>query len=256
MLKMRNLGDLNDLCNSQHVILLSEIIESRFQAMQNTYGFNPGKCNSASSISGCIEREMSKIILALLTKYDHFEIFEETLIGGFSCVNTRLAFDSQILLPKLIDKIDLENNPLNKYFNYKIVYNLKINNEKIKKRVITKSLKLDENNQYGNGMTKPLPTGCIKDNDDISWKTFNFLLEKVSFEDTIGHLYIVDIEFDIKNATQKEFAYNEIYPPIIEKQRIIDPCERSVFQLLEQFVRGENGPKAYRSTAKAHANLF
>ena len=36
-------------------------------------------------------------------------------------------------------------------------------------------------------MTKPLP-GCIKDNDDISWETFNFLLEKVSFEDTIGRL--------------------------------------------------------------------
>ena len=65
------------------------------------------------------------------------------------------------------------------------------------------------------------------------------MLESVSFEDTIGHLYIVDIQFDFKNATEKEFAYNEIYPPIIEKQRIIDPCERSVFQLLEQFVRGE-----------------
>ena len=88
-------------------------------------------------------------------------------------------------------------------------------------------------------MTKPLPTGCIKDNDDISWETFIFLLESVSFEDTIGHLYIVDIEFDTKNVTEREFAYNEIYPPIIEKQRIIDPCERSVFQLLEQFVRDE-----------------
>ena len=106
-------------------------------------------------------------------------------------------------------------------------------------------------------MTKPLPTGCIKDSDDISWKTFNFLLESVSFEDTIGHLYIVDIEFDFKNATEREFAYNEIYPSIIGKQKIIDPCERSVLQLLEQFVRGEkNAPKAYRSTAKAHANLF
>ena len=80
-------------------------------------------------------------------------------------------------------------------------------------------------------MTKPLPTGCIKDNDEISQKTFNFLLENVSFEDSIGHLYIVDIEFDTKNATESEFAYNEIYTPIIEKQRTIDPCERSVFQL-------------------------
>ena len=83
------------------------------------------------------------------------------------------------------------------------------------------------------------------------------MLESVSFEGTIGHLCIVDIEFDFKNAAEREFVYNRIYPPIIEKQRIIDLCERSVFQLLEQFVRGENNaPKAYRSTAKAHANLF
>ena len=67
-LKMRNLGDLNDLYNTQDVILLTEIIESRFEAMKNTYGFNPRKCNSASSMSGFIDREMSKTILALPTK--------------------------------------------------------------------------------------------------------------------------------------------------------------------------------------------
>ena len=59
----------------------------------------------------------------------------------------------------------------------------------------------------------------------------NILLESVSFEDTIGHLYIVDIEFDFKNATEREFAYNEIYPPIFERL-CESPCERSVFQLL------------------------
>ena len=94
---------------------------------------------------------------------------------------------------------------MNKNFNYKVVYNLKMNNEKTKKRVITKILKLDENNQYGHGMTKPLPTGCIKDNDDISWETFNFLLKSVSFEDTIRHLYTVDIEFDVQNPVEREF---------------------------------------------------
>ena len=102
-----------------------------------------------------------------------------------------------------------------------------------KKRVNTKISKLDENNKYSNEMTKPFPTGCIKDSDHISWKTFNNLLESVSFEDTIGHLYIVDIEFDFKNATEREYAYNEIYPEIIEKQKIIDPSERSAFQLIE-----------------------
>ena len=207
-------------------------------------------------MSGCIEREMPKIILALPAKYEHVEIFEETTIGGFSCVNTRLAFDTQILLPNLPDKNNLEENPMNKDFNYKVVYNLKINNEKTKKRVITKILKLDENNQYGHGMTKPLPTGCIKDNDDISWETFNILLEILNFDDKIVHLYIVDIEFDFKDATEREFAYNEIYQPIIEKQKVIDLCERSVFQLFEQFVKGENAPKSYRTSAKAHANLF
>ena len=99
-LRMRNLGDLNDLYNAQDVILLSQLIENRFQFMQDRYGFNPRKYNSASSLSGCIEREISKVIIALPTNPDHVEIFEKTVTGAFSCINTRLAFDSQILLPK------------------------------------------------------------------------------------------------------------------------------------------------------------
>ena len=105
-------------------------------------------------------------------------------------------------------------------------------------------------------MTKPLPTSCIKDDGDTSWQTFNFLLESVSSEDNIGHLYIADIEFDYKNVSEREFTDNEIYPPIIEKHKTIDPCERSVFQLLEQFVKSKKGPRAYRVLAKARANLF
>ena len=93
-LKMRNLGDLNDLYNTQDVILLCEILESRFQAMQNTYGFNPRKCNSASTMSSCIEHEMSKVIITLPTTSKHVKIFEQTVMGGFSCVNNRLAFDT------------------------------------------------------------------------------------------------------------------------------------------------------------------
>ena len=40
---------------------------------------------------------------------------------------------------------------MNKSFNDKVVYNLKMNNEKTKKRVTTKIFKLDKNNQYGDG---------------------------------------------------------------------------------------------------------
>ena len=99
-LKMRNLGDMNDLYNAQDAVLLCEIIENRFQVMNNTYGFNPRKCNSASSMSGCIEREMSRTILALPTKLEYVEIFKQTVTGSFSAVNTRLAFDTQILTSK------------------------------------------------------------------------------------------------------------------------------------------------------------
>ena len=157
---MRNLGDLNDLYNAQHVILLSELVENRFQLMQDKYGFNPRKCNSASSLSGCIEREMSKLIIALPTNPDHVEIFEKTVTGDFSSVNTRLAFDSQIILPRNADGT--------RDTSFKVIYN--INGED--HRVITKILKLDENNQYGHGMTKPLPTGCIKIDPDLSWEKF------------------------------------------------------------------------------------
>ena len=134
---MKNLGDLNDWYNAQDIILLNETIENRFQAMHETYGFKPRKCNSASSMSGYIEREMSRIIIALPTKLEHVEIFEETVTGRFSSVNTTLAFDTQILFPSLEKKDDLEKNPMNKNFNYKVVYDLKLDGQKAqKKRVI------------------------------------------------------------------------------------------------------------------------
>ena len=55
ILKMRNLGDMNDLYNMQDVILLCEIIENRFEKMHKKLGFNPRKCNSASTLSGCVQ---------------------------------------------------------------------------------------------------------------------------------------------------------------------------------------------------------
>ena len=78
-----------------------------------------------------------------------------------------------------------------------------------------------------------MPTGCIKEYNLASWLTFNLLLEKVSLDDPIGYLFVVNIEFDQKNATKKQFLYNEILPPIIEKQKVLDANERSVYQLLE-----------------------
>ena len=124
--------------------------------MMRKFPYNPQKYTSVSLLSGCIYRFLSKAIIALPTQAEIVDLFEQTLIGGFSCVNVRLGFDSKILLPK-----DLKNKPKE---NSKLIYKIRNEDKNISedKRSVTKILKMDENNQYGNVMTKPLPLGSIK----------------------------------------------------------------------------------------------
>ena len=89
--KMRNLSNLNDLYNAQDIILHLEIIENRFQAMYERSGYNPRIINSASKLSVCIQREKSKVILALPTNNTQMETFEKAVMGGFSCVYKALC---------------------------------------------------------------------------------------------------------------------------------------------------------------------
>ena len=91
-LKMRNIGDMNDLYNVQDVIILCEIIENSFEQMYQKFGFNPRKCNSASTLSGCIQRETSKVIITPPANFEHAAIFEKTLPGGYSCINNHFRF--------------------------------------------------------------------------------------------------------------------------------------------------------------------
>ena len=111
---------------------------------------------------------------------------KKTLIGGFSCVNTRLAFDLKILLPN------------NKKQDLKVMYGLKTDGKKQNKCVVSKILKMNKNNQNGNGRTKPLPHGCIK-----KGKNTNFILQNLLVDDKIGHLFVVDIVFDEKMQMKK-----------------------------------------------------
>ena len=181
---MKDLSDLNDLYNAQDVIILLEIIENRFQTMQDKTGYNPRIINSASKLSGCIQREKSKCILALPINNTQMEIFEKTC-GGFSSVNMRLSFDTEFLMPNLT-KSDYQNMNIDQSFkafkrdDLKVVYLLKLDDEKSfwKKRVIPKIIKFDENNQYGFAMTRSMPTRCIKQNTSPSWLEFNLLLKK------------------------------------------------------------------------------
>ena len=76
--------------------------------MNDRYGFNPRKCNSASTLSGCIEREMSRVIISLPTSNEIVDIFEQAITGGFSCVNNRLAFDTEIFLPNITKQTKID----------------------------------------------------------------------------------------------------------------------------------------------------
>ena len=147
-MKLKNLGELNKIYNFQDTIILCEIFKQRSEHLQKLFKYNPRKCNSASSFSGCVHRDKRKCLIALPTDAEHIRVFEKTLIGGFSCVNTRLAFDTQI--------------PLDDKSNQKVLFNLEIDGKKQTKRISTKILKMVENNQYRQAMTKPLPYGCIK----------------------------------------------------------------------------------------------
>ena len=131
-------------------------------------------------------------------------MIQKTLIGGSSCVNTRLAFDTEILLG-------------NKK-NEKVIFDLYIDGKKQTQRIPTKILKMDENNQYGHAMTKPLPYGCIKKQEHPpSLTEFNRILDKIFHNDNIGHLFIADIKFNDMNP--KTLLFNEIYSPIFEKNK-------------------------------------
>ena len=78
----------------------------------------------------------------------------------------------------------------------------------------------------------------------------------MSLEDKIDHLFVVDIQFNHVQATDGQMIYNEIFLPIIEKDLILEPNERSCFQLLELYNdSNENKPKPYTATKKFHSPL-
>ena len=141
----------------------------------------------------------------------------------------------------------------------KLVYKIKLENQENynKKQIMTKNLKLDKNNQYGLAMMKLMPIGCIKENKHPPCLKFNLLLETVDLDDPIGHPFVVEIFFEEENATEKQYLYNEIFPPIIEKKRkTLDANEQSTYQLLELFNKTIDKPKSYRCTARSHGTMF
>ena len=81
-------------------------------------------------------------------------------------------------------------------------------------------------------MTKPLHTGSMKGQKKVpTLRECDLMIQGISDEDSRGHLFIVNIEFDQKGTIEKTLLSNEICIPIFEKEKVLLPNERSVFQL-------------------------
>ena len=176
------------------------------------------------------------------TNAEQIRVFEKTLIGGYSCVNTRMAFETELFLK------DLDNE--------KVIF--KTHDGQLK-RFSSKIIKIDENNQYGFVMTKPLPHGCIKKKENLpTFEELAVLLENLTLEDKLGHLFVVDIKF--ADINKKTLLFNEIYPPIFEKHKKIDLYERSCTQIMSRETVKHNKKKedtlySLPTNSKTHATL-
>ena len=115
---------------------------------------------------------------------------------------------------------------------------------------------MDENNQYGFAMTKPLSYGCIKSKKSVpTLEELKELLANVTLDDKLGHLFVVDIIFSEVN--DKTILFNEIYPPIFKKNKKIEPYERSCTQIMGRAQIKKKGDTLYSLpfNSKTHSTL-
>ena len=115
---------------------------------------------------------------------------------------------------------------------------------------------MDENNQYGQAMTRPLPYGCIKREKYVqSLEELSELLKSVTLEDKLGDLFTVDIEF--ADVNPKTLLFNEIYLLIFDKNKKISPHERSTSQIMSRAQKKKNKDEisALPFNSKTHATL-
>ena len=245
ILRLKTLGDLNRIYNFQDTLILCEIFEQRANLLQRLFKYNTRKCNSASSFSGCVHRLKSKHSIALPTNAEIVRVFETTLISGYSCVNTRMAFDTDLLLKdSKTEKVLVETT------------DSRSDGQKQLNRFSSKIIKMDENNQYGQAMTKALPYGCIKKQERVPDLTeLNDILRSITLDDTVGHLFTIDIEFHDING--KTLLFNEIYPPIFEKNKKANPYKRFTVQIMSRAQKkdGKDEIASFSFNSKTHATL-
>lgn len=89
--------------------------------------------------------------------------------------------------------------------NLKLIYKVISSDANVyeDKRIVSKILKMDQKNQYGNAMIKLLPTGSIKRQKKVpTLREPDLMIQGISDEDSIASLFIVDIESEQKKPTE------------------------------------------------------
>ena len=138
------------------------------------------------------------------TDADYVRLFEKTVIGGFSCVNTRLAFDTNILLKDTGQE--------------KVLVEISIDGKKQLKKVLVHNFKNGQEQPVWNGHGKAITIWVYKKEDKVPLLTeFNKILDRITYNDSIGHLFTVDIKFH--DINEKTLFFNELYPPVFQKNK-------------------------------------
>ena len=84
---------------------------------------------------------------------------------------------------------------------------------------------------------------------------FNRILDSVSHEDNIGHLFVVDIKF--RNRNSKQCYLTRYMRPFSRKNKTVQAHERSTIQLMSVLRRNHENDiiNNIKCTAKTHSTL-
>ena len=120
------------------------------------------------------------------------------------------------------------------------------------KRVVTKILKIGENNQFGNALTKPLPAGSIKRAKNLpTTRKFDLILQGILGNDIILLLLTLNL---IKKMPVKNSYFLTKFIHQFLKKKVLSANERPAFQLFDAGSLCDKGViNSYKNTAKTHA---
>ena len=215
------------------------ILEYRGQKIKKATGFDPRWFISVGTLSGAIK---SKVILTFPTNVESVYLMKSLLNCRYSSLHTRLGFDTEIFTPRspeyVEEKEDIINNLrglygeknekqerrklMDKLYSlwkeedlkscHKSIYNVRLDGKESSKnrRIFSKVFKLDENNQYGFAMTKPLPIGIFKKQSNANMETLENSLKKFDSNAKKGEVFVVDIQFDSMTTPVKGYITRSI----------------------------------------------